>query len=811
MARVPCTHCHLEFDESVMITEEEDGQPLYFCCKGCQGVYHLLKSEGLDTFYDKLGDTKLDPADKTRTKKEDLERFDLEGFHKKYVRTTPEGFNEIHLIIEGIHCSACVWLNEKVLHQTPGIIEATINYSNNKAKVVWDPEQIRLSQIIETIRNIGYNAYPYDPALQEERAKKMRNDYYSRILVGVFATMNIMWIAIAQYAGYFSGMERSHKTILNIAEFILATPTLFYSGWIFFRGAWYGLKNRFVNMDLLVSAGALLAYLYSIYAMVTERGEVYFDSVTMIITFVLVGKYLEVLSKRQAVDTLDRIIGSMPTEATVVREGEKALVAIENVEPGDIVELKPGEKVALDGILRQGSALFDESPLTGESEPVLKKEGDEILSGTVCLDSVVRYEVSKRAEESLLHQITELLSDSVTKKPRIEQLANTISGYFSLVILTVALLTFAAWLWYAGSFEKALIVAISVIVIACPCALGLATPMATLVGISRAAKKGILFKEAALLETMAKADLLALDKTGTVTEGRPSVVSFHTEEGFDPALLLALTEGSNHPVSRGVARYLKERYEELAPASLEEFREHQAQGVTARTAGKELAGGNRALMEALGIPCDFESDETLFLFAVDGRIVAEIELRDRLREGAAEAIARIKAMGVRVVMLTGDHEAAARRIAEEAGIDEVHARLLPQEKAALIDRFHQEGHIVVMAGDGINDAVALARSDIAVAMGSGADIAIEVSDVVLLEDRPEHLADAFAISRRTFRTVKQNLGFSVLYNTVAVPLAILGYVNPLVAALSMSLSSLFVVGNSMRIKLEKAESSERRA
>ncbi len=787
-----------------MITEEENGKTLHFCCKGCQGVYHLLKSEGLESFYDKLGDTRLEPADKARKKREDLERFDLEGFHRKYVRTISEGFSEIHLIIEGIHCSACVWLNEKVLHQTPGIIEASINYSNNKARVVWDPERLKLSQIIETIRNIGYNAYPYDPALQEERARKTRNDYYSRILVGVFATMNIMWIAIAQYAGYFTGMEKGHKNILNIAEFILATPTLFYSGWIFFRGAWYGLKNRFVNMDLLVAAGALLAWLYSVYAMITLKGEVYFDSVTMIITFVLVGKYLEVLSKRQAVDTLDRIIGSMPTEATVVRDGEKALVSIENIEPGDIIELKPGEKVALDGILRTGSALFDESPLTGESEPVLKEPEDEILSGTICLDSVVRYEVTKKAEESLLHQITELLGDAVTKKPKIEQLANVISGYFSLVILSIALLTFAGWLWYAGSFERALIVAISVIVIACPCALGLATPMATLVGISRAAKRGILFKEAALLETLAKADLLALDKTGTVTEGRPSVIAFQAEEGFEPALLLALVESSNHPVSKGIGRFLRERYEGIEPVTLDSVKEIQAQGITALVGTRRLAGGNRTLMEALEIPCDIDSEETLFLFADGDRIVARFELRDRLRDGAAEAIRRIKARGVKVVMLTGDHEAAARRIAAEAGIDEVHARLLPQEKAEMIERFHQKGHIVVMAGDGINDAVALARSDIAVAMGSGADIAVEVSDVVLLEDRPEHLADAFVIARRTFRSVKQNLGFSVLYNAVAVPLAVLGFVNPLVAALSMSLSSLFVVGNSMRIKLEKS-------
>ncbi len=803
MARVSCTHCHLEFDESVMIIEEEANKKLFFCCKGCQGVYHLLKSEGLDTFYDKLGNQKLEPADKSRDKKDDLERFDLEGFHKKYVRETSEGFNEIHLIIEGIHCSACVWLNEKVLHQTKGIIEATINYSNNKAKVVWDPEEISLSKIIETIRNIGYNAYPYDPSLQEERAIKTRNDYYSRILVGVFATMNIMWIAIAQYAGYFSGMEQGHKNILNIAEFILATPTLFYSGWIFFRGAYFGLKNRFINMDVLVSVGALLAYLYSVYAMVTLKGEVYFDSVTMIITFVLVGKYLEVLSKRQAVDTLDKILGSMPTEATVIRNKEKALVSIENIEIGDIIELKAGEKVALDGVVSQGSALFDESPLTGESEPILKEVGDEILSGTICLDSVIRYRVLKRADESLLHQITELLSDAVTKKPRLEQLANVISGYFSIVILSIALLTFAGWLWYSGSFEKALIVSISVIVIACPCALGLATPMATLVGISQSAKRGILFKEATQLETLAKSNLLALDKTGTVTEGRPSVVNFHKSNQFDPSLLLSIVLGSKHPVSQGVARYIQDRYENIKTIKIENFKEIQAQGVVGSYQGHQLAGGNIALMKSLDIECDIQTQETLFLFAIDKKIVATIELRDRLREGLFEAISNIKAQGVKVVMLTGDNEIVAKRVAKEAGIDEVYAQLLPQDKAKYIDQFHQEGKIVVMAGDGINDSIALAKSDIAISMGSGADIAIEVSDVVLLEDRPEHLADAFKIARRTFRNVKQNLAFSVLYNTIAVPLAILGYVNPLVAALSMSLSSLFVVGNSMRIKLKK--------
>ena len=802
MADIACTHCNLTFDESVMIKEEREGQELYFCCKGCQGVYHLLESEGLDTFYDKLGDTTLNPA--TIKSQDDLEKFDLEGFKNKYIRTTDDGLDEIHLIIEGIHCSACVWLNEKVLHKTHGVIEASINYTNNKAKIVWDPEEVKLSQIIETIRSIGYNAYPYDPSLQEERANKTKKEYYSRILVAVFGSMNIMWIAIAHYAGYFTGMEQRFKDILNVAEFILATPVLFYSGWVFFRGAYFGFRNRIVNMDTLVASGAVSAYIYSIYAMITQRGEVYFDSVVMIITFVLVGKYLEVLSKKHAVDTLDGIMGSTPTEVTTLKEGVKSLVSVENIQVGDLIELKPGEKIVIDGIVHSGQGSFDESSLTGENEPVYKQKGDEILSGSICLDSVVHYKASKDVSNSLLTSIVSLLEESITKKPHIEQLANRVSGYFSNVILLIALLTLGGWYIYSGDFETALIVGISVIVIACPCALGLATPMATLVGISVAAKRGILFKEAAFLETMAKSDLLALDKTGTITEGKPSVVHCETFEGFDPALLLALVNTSNHPVSKGIAKYLLAEYEDLETLQLQNIRSIEAKGLEASFRGKQMLGGNASLMKEKGITVDIRSENSLFLFAMDGQIIAHLELTDTVREGAGEAIANIQAMGIRVVMLTGDHNSSARKVAEAVGIEEVHAELLPQEKAAFIQTEQTEnGHITVMVGDGINDAIALAQSNIAIAMGQGADVAISVSDVVLLDEKPQAIFESYKISRRTFAAVKENLGFSLLYNVIAVPLAVTGFVNPLIAALSMSLSSLIVVGNSIRIKTLK--------
>jgi len=802
LAKIACTHCNLEFDESVMIIEEEgdkekSNKKLFFCCKGCQGVYHLLNSEGLGTFYDKLGDTKLQPASQIS---EDLEKFDLEGFRNKYIKVHDDGLYEINLIIEGIHCSACVWLNEKVLHKTDGVIEASINYTNNKAKVVWDPEEVKLSKIIETIRSIGYNAYPYDPSLQEERAVKTRKDYYSRILVAVFGTMNIMWIAIAHYAGYFTGMQQSFKDILNVAEFILATPVLFYSGWVFFRGAYYGFKNRIVNMDTLVASGALSAYIYSIYAMITQRGEVYFDSVVMIITFILVGKYLEVLSKKHAVDTLDSLMGSTPTEVTTLKEGIKSLVSIENIQIGDIIELKPGEKVVIDGTLTSGQGSFDESSLTGENEPLYKQNSDAILSGSICLDSVIHYKASKDVSGSLLTSIVTLLEESITKKPHIEQLANTISGYFSNIILLIALLTLAGWYFWNGSFETALIVAISVIVIACPCALGLATPMATLVGISIAAKRGILFKEATFLETMAKSNLLALDKTGTITEGKPSVVKAELFEGFDPSLLLALVDTSNHPISKGISSYLTEENDPLKHLTLENIKSIEAKGIKASYEGKNLLGGNVDLLKNEGVEIDANSENSLFFFAMDNKLLARFELTDTIREGAKEAIEQIQALGINVVMLTGDHEQSAQKVAKEVGIKEVHAKLLPQDKSALVNEFQSNGEVVVMVGDGINDAIALAQSNIAIAMGQGADVAINVSDVVLLDEKPQSILEAYKISKRTFRAVKENLGFSLLYNVIAVPLAVAGFVNPLIAALSMSLSSLIVVGNSMRIK-----------
>jgi len=789
LGKIACNHCRLEFEKDLLI--EDKG--LYFCCKGCEGVYYLLQSEGLESFYERVGDVKLDRANRTTA---DLSKFDLEGFSKKYV-TRKDAFNEVSLIIEGIHCSACVWLNEKVLHKTEGVIDASINYTNHKAKVIWDPLEIKLSDIIQKIHSIGYRAYPYDAKASEERANKSRKDYYSRLLVGVFVTMNMMLLAVAHYSGQLTGIEHDMKMVLIWAQFILTTPVLFYTGWIYFKGAYYGLKNRFINMDFLIAFGASLAYIYSVYSMISGVGEVYFDSVVMIITFIFVGKYLEVLSKKKAIDTLDSLTSSIPTEVLIVRGDEKSIVSIEEVEVGDIIEVKPGEKIVIDGVLLSGEGGVDEGSISGESIPVYKRVGDEILSGVINLDAVIRYRATKDFSTSMLSTISTLLEDSLTKKPKIEKLVNVISGYFSLVVLILATATFIGWYFADGSFEKALIITISVIVIACPCALGLATPVATLIGLSVGAKRGILFKEASFLETMAKSNVLLLDKTGTITEGKPSVVHSKIYKEFDQSLLYSLVKSSTHPISKGVSKFLEGEKREY---SLENSKNIEARGVEAEYRGKKLFGGNLRLLKERGVELTIKSDNSIFAFVIDGELVAHYELVDKAKEGADKSVEYFQKMGFEVAMLTGDNEKVAKKIANEVGIKKIYHSLYPKDKADIVDRYHKEKKIVVMAGDGINDALALSKSDIAIAMGSGADISVEVSDIVLLNDKMSSLSEALKLSRKTYKNIKQNLTMSLFYNFLTVPLAMAGYVIPLVAALFMSISSLLVVANAIRIK-----------
>ena len=809
MIKIECNHCHLSFDEKIMIKEND----LNFCCGGCQSVYHILKSENLDSFYEKLGNKTIKAP--LQVSNDDLAKFDSENFLNSYTTITKDGFVQIDLILEGIHCAACVWLNEKVLYDTKGVVEANINFTTNKARVVFNSDILKLSDIIKKIRSIGYNAYAYDSSIADKEASKAKQDYFVRMMVAVVCTMNIMMLSVAKYTGFFTGMSLEVKNMIHLAEFILTTPVLFFSGFVFYKGAYFGLKNRIVNMDLLVSSGATMTYVYSLFVLFGAKGESYFDSVAMIITFVLVGKYLEVIGKKSAIDTLDKIKSTLPLEAIVVKDGKKETKALNLVQVGDLIELKIGEKVPVDGKIISGNASFDESSLTGESIPVYKKTGDNIFSGTVILDSTILFEVVKDFKNSTFSSIVTLLEDSLNSKPKIQTLANKISRRFSLIILSIAFITFLVWYYFGldlgfyfegvNQFERSFITAISVVVIACPCALALATPMASLVGISELAKKSLLFKEAKFIETIANATTVVFDKTGTLTKGELEVgfVEFFNKDEKSMNLLYSLLDSSNHPVSLAVKKYIKENFE-VSNLILEDVKNIEAKGLSARYENIEILGGNEALLKEFDVKINIHlnSKFTQYLFCIDKKIVANFELKDELKDDAKELIEYLKEQNIESIMLTGDNNFVASSIAKELEISNYKANLTPKDKADFIKDLKNSGKTVVMVGDGVNDSVALASSDVAIAMGNSADVSMMVSDVVMLNSKLKSLKDAFIISKKTYKHIKQNLAFSLIYNTITIPIAAAGFIIPLFAALSMSLSSLVVVLNSLRIKIK---------
>ncbi|PAF52343.1 copper-translocating P-type ATPase [Helicobacter sp. 13S00477-4] len=786
----------MEYPENVLKHSSRNGKELYFCCNGCESVYYLLHESGLESFYDKLGDKTLQPAQKVINKK-DLALFDTPAFAKKYIYNK-EGLCQISLILEGIHCAACVWLNEKVLNFQEGIYEASVNYTNNRVKITYDDCKISPSKIISLIRSIGYDACVYDPQIQEMRSKKERKTYYISLVIAIFCTMNIMWIAVAQYAGYFLGMGKEMKGVLNLVSFCLSTPVLFYTGRVFFIGAYYGLKNGFVGMDLLVCTGASLTYFYSIYAALSGIGETYFESVAMIVTIVFAGKFLEVKSKKTAGDALDKLNSKIPNNVVVLENNQRVIKTPQEVQIGDIIEVLPAEALALDGYLLGEGIWLDTKFVNGESLPVWICEGDRVFSGYVNGNKSFVYRVSKIFEDSLMSRLIRILEDCIAHKPHIQTLANSISQYFSKAVLGIGALSLLWWYYFGGiGFEHSLIIAISVIVISCPCALALATPIATVIGLGEAYKNGLVFKEASFLERMAKADVVLLDKTGTLTLGQPDVVEVIKIKEFDKKILSAFVSCSKHPISQGILRYLGE-----VNFPISGFCEVPARGICGFGDSKRLLGGSLEYLRSEGVTV-FEPkmiEDTAFAYAVDGELVAIFLLRDVLKEDAKEFINNISQKNIEVKILSGDKEPVVKKIAQELGIKHYKAALMPEEKVGIVDSYHKEGKVVVMIGDGINDVLALSKSDVGISMGAGSDIAIASSDIVVLDDKLKTLLKAFEISKKSYLAIKQNIALSIFYNILMIPLAMMGFIIPLLAAFSMSVSSLLVVGNSLRIK-----------
>ena len=765
---------------------EKDGH--FFCCTGCEAVFELVQSKGLGDFYERLGKNSLEPVNF----KQNLGVFD------SFVRPTNEGFSEIHLVIDGIFCAACVWLNEKILIEEQGVIEASVNPLTHKARVVFDERQVSLKRILTLIQSIGYKPSAYDPLKQEQKALSTKREFYSKLVVAVACVMNVMWIAVAKYAGFFSLMDAQTKDILNFAEFVLASPVLFYTGSAFYKNAYFSLKHGQISMDFLVIFGASLAYTYSLWAMFSRGGEVYFDSVAMIICFVFVGKYLEVLVKKHATDTMDSLNDFLKGEILVFNGKEFAPKDAYAVQVGDIIQLKTGDKILIDGVCVRGEASIDSSSLSGESEPVLVQAGTNINSACVVLDGSVEYRALKPYAESKLSQIISLLE--LSQKPKIQSLVAQIAVYFSRSVLAVALLCFCFWYFVRESgAEFALINAISVLIIACPCALALATPVSNLIALFQALKLKVLFKSSDKIEDLSKCDYAVFDKTGVLTDFKLKIARYELKQKANLNELFAFINLSNHPVSASIREFLQEKVRDKKHLEFSAVKEIRAKGISARLKNDEFIGGNAQFLQECGIKMNQKFSDTHFVFAKNGEILAHFEFESVLRAGAIELISYLKKIKMPIKMLTGDNEKAAQKVASKLGITDFTAFCLPENKMQVITTLSQK-HKVLMVGDGVNDALALQNAAVAVSLKQGADLAAQNSDIILLKNDLSALKQAIELSKKTFIIIKQNLAFSLCYNALTIPLAFVGLINPLVAAASMSLSSVVVILNALRIR-----------
>ena len=716
------------------------------------------------------------------------------------------------MLISGIHCPACIWLNEKALSNLEGVLELNISATTSKARVLFDERKTALEDILNLIIAIGYDPKPFNEVKGAKNS--LSREYYARLIVALACSMNIMWVAIALYSGYFEGLSLGAKKILHFAEFVLASPPVFYTASVFYRSALSSLKLRQINMDVNVSLGILSVYFYSVYAMLSGAEQVYFDSACMLVTFIFAGKFLQTKATQKAAQELENIsslfveqVMSVKNNSRIPSISEFKPCDVSEIKSGDFVLLRSGERAMIDGVVLSGEASVDNSSINGESVPVGISKDDALLSGALCAEGSVIYKATSSFQGSFLNKLSKLLSNASFARAQIEELANKISSHFGWAILGLCVASFVFWSVVnisAWSGASAFGVAISVLVIACPCALSLATPIATLVAMGTSTKRSIVFKDAKVLETLAKCDIIAFDKTGTLSKANLKVLKEQRFLPFDDEALLALASASTHPISKAVASYILEKTCTLSSFNqgiLENIQNIAGKGISATYKGVKIAGGSAAFVKSLGasLADDTGDSSSEYYFMYDGKLVARFFLDDELREGAKASIKELKKMGLKVLMLSGDKQIVASKVASELGIDESHGELNPEQKALLIKELQKSAN-VVMVGDGINDILALKSANVGIAMGSGASVSVGVSDVVLLRDELEGLVFALRQAKKTFKVIKENLFISLVYNALSIPLAMAGFIIPLFAAISMSFSSLLVVLNSLRLK-----------
>jgi heavy metal translocating P-type ATPase len=704
-------------------------------------------------------------------------------------------------VIEGMTCVSCARRVEKVLSRQPGVEQASVNFTANQARVLYRPETVSLKELSAAIEDSGYRLTPVEPedTGADDSNERDAQMWRRRVLLAWPLAVAVMVL----------GLFYMDDPWARWSALVLAFPVQFVAGWPFLRTAAQRAAKASANMDTLIAIGTLAAFSYSTYGLFAG-GPLYFDTAALIIAFILLGRYFEAKARGRASSAIKKLLELGAKEARLVNDGTERLVPVGQVRVGDLVRVRPGEKIPVDGEVASGSSAVDESMLTGESVPIDKREGDKVAGATINTNGVLTVRATAVGRDTALAQIVRLVQEAQGSKAPVQRLADRISGVFVPVVLAIAGLTFAGWWLLAGNPAGGLIAAVAVLIIACPCALGLATPTAIMVGTGRGADLGVLIKGGEVLEGSRRIQIIVFDKTGTLTRGRMSLTDVQAAPGQDPEELVrlagAVEASSEHPIARAVVAG-------AGGAGLPEadqFSSLAGHGVRAAVGGRTVWVGRRKLMAEQGLLLEEElercalelesSGKTAVFAGWDGRVRGVLGVADTVKDGAAEVIRELKAMGVEVAMITGDNVRTAAAVASELGIDRVLAEVLPQDKAAEVRRFQSEGKVVAMVGDGVNDAPALVQADLGIAIGTGTDVAIESSDVTLMSGDLEGVVTAIRLSRRTLRIIYQNLGWAFGYNSAAIPLAALGLLNPIIAGATMAFSSVSVVGNSLRLR-----------
>ncbi|MDP1924122.1 MAG: heavy metal translocating P-type ATPase [Thiobacillus sp.] len=790
-----CFHCGLPVPDGARYPIQFDDKTQQACCRGCQAVAQTIIDSGQGAYYTHRTVLPATPRE-AEAELAQLGLYDLPEIQESFVRVEADNIREAALILENIVCAACIWLNERHIAALPGVLSVEINYATRRARVRWDNSRIQLSAILKAVSDIGYIAHPFDPGRSDDIYKRERNTAIKRLAIAGLGMMQVMMYALPSYTA--TDMTNDIRLLMRWASLVLTIPVVLYSAWPFFIGAWRDLKRRTLGMDVPVALGVGTAFIASVYATFFGHGEVYYDSVTMFIFLLLTGRFLEMNARRRAGAAVEELVKLIPAATTrlpnwPLRDEEQVPVA--RLVVGDHVLVRPGETLPADGRVIDGDSAVSEAMLTGESLPVSKTIHSKVVGGSLNQASPLVVQVEKLGADTRLASIVRLLDRAQSEKPRIGQLADRAAAWFVGLLLLITVLV--GVVWYVIDPSKVLWIVVSILVVTCPCALGLATPAALTTATGRLTRLGLLTTRGHALETLARATDLVFDKTGTLTQGRLSVrrviaLNGHTEDEVSD-IAAALEAGSEHPI----ARALREAATPTRSAS--QIRNTPGRGVEGML-GEQIyrLGSPRFAAPAHPLPEAAEGASWIALAAGDA-LIAWFALADTPRADAPAALAALSAQGLHLHLLSGDAEGAVQATAQQLGISDWHAGALPEDKLAYVKALQKQGRIVAMVGDGINDAPVLAGAQVSIAMGEGADVAQAAADMVMLGSRLGTLADGVALARKTQLIIRQNLGWALGYNLIAIPAAAFGYVTPWLAGIGMSVSSLLVVLNALRL------------